>query len=105
MWPQSSPVPCPTEIPPPLCSKGLHVNLQDDEALVCTEVHSASALLTLQQIVSGLRLHVRTELLGLLQVLQDKDVGGEVDHVLLPTAKGQTQELVQVVQGGPHHVP
>lgn len=61
-------------------------------------------LLTLQQVVGGLVLHLRAELPGFLQVLQNKDVGGKVDHVLLPTAKGQPQQFVQVIQGWAHHV-
>lgn len=61
-------------------------------------------LLTLQQVVGGLVLHLRAELPGFLQVLQNKDVGGKVDHVLLPTAKGQPQQFVQVIQGRAHHV-
>lgn len=61
-------------------------------------------LLTLQQVVCGLILHLRAELPGLLQVLQNKDIGGKVDHVLLPTAKGQPQQFVQVIQGRSHHV-
>lgn len=61
-------------------------------------------LLTLQQVVGGLVLHLRAELPGFLQVLQNKDVGGKVDHVLLPTAKRQPQQFVQVIQGRAHHV-
>ena len=60
---------------------------------------------TLQQVVSGFILDLCTQLPGLLQVFQNKDIGGEVDHVLLPTSKGQTQQLVQVVESRPHDVP
>lgn len=52
---------------------------------------------TLQQVVSCLILDLRTELPGLLQVLENKDVGSKVDHVLFSTPKWQTQQLVQVI--------
>lgn len=55
------------------------------------------SFLTLQQVVSCFILDLRAELSGFLQVFENKDVGGKVDHVLLPTSKGQPQQFVQVV--------
>ena len=46
------------------------------------------SFVTLQQIVSGFILDLSTQLPGLLQVFQNKDIGGKVDHVLLPTVSG-----------------
>lgn len=60
---------------------------------------------TLQQVVGGFVLNLRAELPGFLQVLQHKDIGGKVDHVLLPTSKGQPQQFVQIIKSWAHHVP
>lgn len=59
---------------------------------------------TLYQVISGLPLHLGAELPGFLKILQDKDVGRKVDHVLLSTAKGQPQKVAEVAQRGPHDI-
>lgn len=61
--------------------------------------------ITLQQVVGRLVLHIGAELPGFLQVLENKDVGSKIDHVLLPTAKRQPQEFVKIIKSWPHHVP
>lgn len=67
-------------------------------------LHPGSSPNTLYQVVGGLPLHIGAELPGFLKILQDKDVGRKVDHVLLSTAKGQPQEVAEVVQGWPHDI-
>lgn len=42
--------------------------------------------------------------MGFLKVLEHKDVGSEVDHVLLPTTKGKSEELVEIFEGRPHNI-
>lgn len=65
---------------------------------------STSSPSTLYQVISGLPLHFGAELPGFLKILQDKDIGRKVDHVLLSAAKGQPQEAAEVAHGGPHDV-
>lgn len=59
---------------------------------------------TLHQVISGLPFHLRDELSGFLEILQDKDVGCKVDHVLLSAAKGQAQVVAEMVQSWPHDI-
>lgn len=61
-------------------------------------------MLTALQEALCLGADVGVQLPGLLQVLLDVDVGGEADHVLLPTAIGHGQEAVQVLQSIAHDV-
>lgn len=84
-----------------------HVKLREEvtalkvwsKGTVCyvSQMWLGCSFLTLQQIVSCLILNLRCELLSLLKVLENKNVGSKVDHVLLTTPKGQPQQLVQVI--------
>lgn len=62
-------------------------------------------LYTLQQVFGCFILNIRAELSGFLQVLENKDIGSKVDHILLPTPKGQPQQFVQIIKSWSHHIP
>ena len=73
---------------------------------ICIPVLStqAAAPSTLYQVVSGLPLHLRAELSGFLEILQDKDIRCKMNHILLSAAKGKTEEVAEMVQSWPHDV-
>lgn len=58
-------------------------------------------LSTLCRGISSLLFHFGAELLGVLKIFQDIDLGRKVDH---GSAKGQPQEAAEVVQGCSHDV-
>ena len=68
------------------------------------EGQGGSVVLTTAQESCSPVLDLRAQLPCLLQVLQHVDNGGKQHHVLLPTAKGHLEELVQVLRGGTHDV-
>lgn len=78
--------------------------LRPPQAELCPPPPPGSLSPTLDQVVSGVPLHLRAQLPGFLKILQDEDVGGKVDHVLLSAANGQAQEVAEVAQGRPHDV-
>lgn len=57
------------------------------------------SLLTSSEEVKGLRLDLRSQLLGFIQIFQYVDVGSKKDHVLLPTAIGHMEKILCVFYG------
>lgn len=53
---------------------------------------------------SGFVLDLLGQLTGAFKVVQDEDVGGKQNHVLLPTAVRHGQQLVQVLHGPAHKI-
>ena len=59
---------------------------------------------TLDEECVGLDLRLLVHLVGVLQVVHDVDDGRKVNHVLLAAAERQPDQVVEVVEGRPHHI-